>query len=418
MNIFMTSSSPGEIVMWVKPVAARLKELEPSCRIYLFFPPCQFSSEGGAEVARRYREIDEVFDTGEYLRFLLSRKAASYRSGRGVIVRLGGGIIHPVLLKARLGCPIAGYFEDSHETSRFYEKYFVRDKAIAHEIAQKVGRDKVSVIGDLTVDGIRSQIKGKSSRVEVESRVEEENRYGAKLLFLPGSRWFQVKYMYPFFLGVAGEVLRRNRLVQVAFLQSEFVSDEMIQDALRETAMRGPSSEGITGRFIRENGKKKITIGEGEVEVLNEDKYTILAESDLAVTLPGTNTIELSVLEKPMLIVVPYNKPEEVPIKGILSFIDYIPLMGRRLKRWAALRYARSVRFTALPNIKAGREIVPEVRGVLTYAQTAQEVISLLFDQLKREAMSKDLKVLNENSPPNNALNTFAQKILQLALNQ
>jgi lipid-A-disaccharide synthase len=50
--------------------------------------------------------------------------------------------------------------------------------------------------------------------------------------------------------------------------------------------------------------------------------------------------------------------------------------------------------FIALPNILAGREVVPELRAVLAPADVARHIIGWLDDREGRSAMSRELRQL------------------------
>ena len=54
--------------------------------------------------------------------------------------------------------------------------------------------------------------------------------------------------------------------------------------------------------------------------------------ADLALTIPGTNTVELSFMGVPMVVTIPLNYPEEIPLEGPAQLLSRVPVLGRQLK--------------------------------------------------------------------------------------
>jgi lipid-A-disaccharide synthase len=113
---------------------------------------------------------------------------------------------------------------------------------------------------------------------------------------------------------------------------------------------------------------------------------------DVAVTLPGTNTMELAALGVPMVVIVPMNEPEKIPLEGLPGLAGGVPFVGPWMKRKAIQRQAARIVFTALPNRRAGSCVVPEVRGCLTGPDIAGPVCELLGSSSERQRLSERLK--------------------------
>jgi len=62
---------------------------------------------------------------------------------------------------------------------------------------------------------------------------------------------------------------------------------------------------------------------------------------------------------------------DEAVVPGLAGYLHRVPLIGVPLKIWLAHKIGRRFRFLAQPNIDAGRQVVPELRGVLTAADVA-----------------------------------------------
>jgi lipid A disaccharide synthetase len=65
--------------------------------------------------------------------------------------------------------------------------------------------------------------------------------------------------------------------------------------------------------------------------------------------------------------------------------------MGKTFKKILVHAVNRKTRHFALPNQKANREIVPEIRGEIEPIAVAREVLLLLKDKGKRLTMSREL---------------------------
>ena len=117
--------------------------------------------------------------------------------------------------------------------------------------------------------------------------------------------------------------------------------------------------------------------------------YRALSHAQLVITIPGTKCLEAAVLGRPMLVLVPLNRPDEVTLNGLGSYLHHVPFVGRPLKRWLVRKVERSFRFVAQPNIDVGREVAPEMRGVMMPAEVAARACDLL-------ARPDDLRAMGE----------------------
>jgi lipid-A-disaccharide synthase len=94
-----------------------------------------------------------------------------------------------------------------------------------------------------------------------------------------------------------------------------------------------------------------------------------MAAADLVIVTSGTATLETAILERPMVIV--YRTP---------PFTAYV---GQRLMR---------VPFIGMPNLIAGREIVPELlQGKATPERVVRESLAILDDPARSARMVEDL---------------------------
>ncbi len=140
--------------------------------------------------------------------------------------------------------------------------------------------------------------------------------------------------------------------------------------------------------------------------------YSVLANCDLCLTTVGANTAELACLGVPMLVLIPTNKLEAMRAwDGILGLLVNLPAVGTGLARcinWLALR---RLGYLAWPNIWAGREVVPELRGHLRPVEVAEQARALLADPERRRQMQMELQQLGGRPGA-------AQAIVQLVVQQ
>jgi lipid-A-disaccharide synthase len=83
---------------------------------------------------------------------------------------------------------------------------------------------------------------------------------------------------------------------------------------------------------------------------------------------------------------------DRVPAEGLLEYVGRIPGLGRLIKRATARRYFARPRLLALPNLRAGRAIVPEWIGRWTPGELANRVGELLDDAPGLAAMREALR--------------------------
>jgi lipid-A-disaccharide synthase len=112
---------------------------------------------------------------------------------------------------------------------------------------------------------------------------------------------------------------------------------------------------------LREVASKAALEG---IQIIQHDTYSIVAASDLALVASGTATLETALLGCPMVIA--YK----------MSSITYI----------VARMLVRGVDFIGMPNILAGRGIVPElIQGDVTPANLVRAAEPLLVEPLHGE---------------------------------
>jgi lipid-A-disaccharide synthase len=202
--------------------------------------------------------------------------------------------------------------------------------------------DRVNFVGHPLLDRVRPAQDRKETL--------ESHRLppGARLLaLLPGSRHAEVHYMLREFVAAARILARDHGLTPVIALASTLTRTELAQ--YRDVDVSG-------------------------VRIIEGDTYSIIAASELALVTSGTATLETALLECPMVIA--YK----------VSSLTYI--LGRML--------ITGVDFIGMPNILAGRKIVPElIQGEMNASNLVRAAEPLLNPSLRNETVAA-LKAVRE----------------------
>jgi len=166
------------------------------------------------------------------------------------------------------------------------------------------------------------------------------------VVLLPGSRPREIERILPAMAGAA-RLLAARRSVQFALALAPTVDQKLVE------------------RFL-------APAGEVAIPVIEEDTYNLIAASDLVLATSGTVTLETALLERPMVVM--YRSSP-------MTF-------------WTA-RMLVDVPAIAMPNLIAGRHIVPELlQRDVTPEKIASEAEAILADPERARRMSADLRAV------------------------
>lgn len=167
----------------------------------------------------------------------------------------------------------------------------------------------------------------------------------------PGSRKFELGYLMPILKESIEHINKHSKKVQFCLGQAPNISDKVMAKYLQQFA--------------------NLNI---DVKILRNQNHALLSCSDVAILASGTITLEAALYKTPM--VVTYKGPT-------IAYLVYL-----------AVRYLKKV---ALPNIIAGKEIVKEfIQNKAKPELIANEVLSLLHDKKKRDAMVYELEQVRD----------------------
>lgn len=202
--------------------------------------------------------------------------------------------------------------------------------------------ERVAFVGHPLLDRISS----------VRPRAETLARHGLKpearlLALLPGSRRGEIRYLLGPMVAAARVLCRDHNLTAVIALAPTVTCVELEREG--QTDLRG-------------------------IRIIESDTYSIVAASEVALVASGTATLETALLGCPMVIV--YK----------VSAITYA--LGRML--------VTGVDFIGMPNILAGRQIVPElIQGRVSERNLVRAAEPMLSGPIRAETVAA-LRALRE----------------------
>jgi lipid-A-disaccharide synthase len=348
-TITLIGNSPGEVSTFVRPVADELARRHPRWKTEIALVPCPYATGAEADVIRGWQLTDEVWAPAQTTRKWLRGRRAE---GPGLACFLGGDPWHALLWKWRFKVPAIAYFSEpsTWEQTRWLGGF---DRVLLGYRGQHESRGpRFESLGDLRVDAVRARLAAFQSLAQ---------RQGpGTLAIFPGSRWLHLKATLAPFLRVADLLHQQRPGRRFVLSVSPFVSRAQLSDAASR-----PFSLGLAGSRARIEGDLLITEGGTAVELIWGDPYRAIAQCDLALSLPGTNTAELAIAGKPAVIPLSHRVP--VGGAGLLGLLDRLPGFGL-LKTHLKKRKHKRLGLLALPNQLAGRMVMPEffVRDDLT----------------------------------------------------
>ena len=369
-EVILTSNGPGELYAWVQPVLAAWRRAEIGARGSIAIVPCQVASGAEATLAARLG-ADRVASATQFAAAAaLARPPAGFRGGPGsLVLSLGGGAGYAVALARRLGSPAFRYaFVPTFHaglTRLFVPDDRTRAKALGGWPRQRFGdRSRVEAIGNLVADAVHGG--------------HAVDRPGQPhVLLLAGSRDGFARHLIPFILAVAEQLAPRYPQARFVWPLPGSLSVAAVRDGI--AGVERGTLGGIAGR---REGDRVWTPGGACVEIVDEgERYAHMRAADVALTIPGTNTLELGIAGVPTVVILPLNRPEVIPLEGAGHWLSLLPLIGVPLKRRAVRLFVERLRMpVSLPNRISGEPLMDELTGRIDPVTTATRLAALLND--------------------------------------
>lgn len=351
-DIVLIANSPGELTALASPMAKKFKKLLEAGRIILILPPCQYSSGNEVDFAQKNIPADLILSKEEYKKWILGApvKDNFAFSEKGVVLFLGGDLLHAVLTAKKLKYKAYAYLAGKHVSwISSFEKFFVPDKEI---FAGKIPEEKLIECGDLMSEPLFT-ISKEAAREKWHIAPEKK-----VIAMMPGSRLWEINHLLPIYEKIGEKIKKEDSNINLMLIISPFTSMKDIEK-------------------IKEHHIFDVFA-----------YFDSITAADLVITIPGTNTAQIAAIPLPMLVLFPLDRPEVIPLEGIAHYITSIPYLGIAIKRFIAKIIDKKTKYFALPNIKADQEIVPEIRGKIDSKEVSDKILKMVKneDYLKKTA--------------------------------
>ena len=370
MRIAFTANGPGEVAGWFRPLVRRLYERDLDLQVYLFCVPDDYATGYEAELARRLFPSAHVYDPKTYVRVALGRSVPGLPDRVDVVQYLGGDLMHAQRIHARLHGVASTYkFSKRRYRERFARFFAIDERNVEQLRAWGTDPARIVRVGNLAIDG---------ALLEAQQPLEPGAPEGG-ILVMPGSRDYEVDNLIPFFYTMALRIRRERPDVPIAFGLSPFTPLADVRAAIEGGGH--PRIWAQRGRLVEEAGRAYLANADDtERFPILHNALAAAQRAKLAVTIPGTKTIELAVLGVPMITITPLNAPEMITFNGPLTYLDRIPFVGVPLKRAVAVGVSNRFTFHTQPNIDANASLVCEVHGTVTPGRVGRVALERLDD--------------------------------------
>jgi len=362
-------------------------QTQRTLRLTAALSPSQFASGREREIIQRWGLFDRILTPAQCMR-LAAGLGTLPIAPRSALIHLGGDLWISARLSRRLHVPACALAETSIIAHRHgsFACVFATSEALAERlVATGIPRQKIMVSGDP-----RADVPTVAAANCQSSRLSADGEY--TLAFLPGSRDLFFRFLSPYFLDVAGALATIHPEMTFQVMVSPFISPQLVEQTRATAARAWPQ---LRVRWVL------------------DEMWPALAHSDLALTIPGTSTLELAMAGIPFAVMLPTHHPERIPVEGVLEWIARLPGLGRWIKRGILSHHLATRRFVALPNIRAGKLLVPEWIGRWSPAEVANRLAELLHDAEGRAVMATTLKTMFGGR--RGASTTLATRALALA---
>jgi len=356
-------------------VAHALKSIQPDIKI--FGMGGQAMKAAGVEIAydiadlgvigfvEVIKNLPKLFKLRDRLGELMDRE----RPDVLVIIDYHGFNIRLARIAKRKGIPVISYI---------CPKVWAWGRGRAKEVAETV--EKVAAIFPFEVDvyqeaGANVTFVGNPLLDIVQTTMAKQEAYeffGANpeepvVLLLPGSRQQEIVSLLPVMLTAAGKIKEKLPTCQFFLPVASTISREMLTQMM-------------------EHHNVQVTLTE-------KNSYDLMNIADMAIAASGTVTLEASLLKLPTVII--------YKVAALSYFIGKLII---------------KIPYISLPNIIAGRKIVPElVQGDANTDNIVNAAMPILTEPNVRQAIVRDLVEMRQKLGTTGAVKRVAHEILAVA---
>ena len=325
MRVAFLANGPGEVWGWCRPLIKEASGRNWTVDVHLL--PCPFAS--GREInalSRLPATILRHRTTAGALRCFFS--AEKYDA----VLQLGGDLFFGRLLAWRQRIPLACYSYGRKKGMKRCEKVLTSRPGL-------FSSERLEIVGDLVLDSL-------------DPGAPESWRapQGKRLAIFPGSR----------------SNIRRKAFFFLKDFRSHLLK---IDPEIELRVLLSPFSEESESRLWSESG----------FSVWTGTTPAGIRDADLALTQPGTNTLELMYCKQPFVVAVPFSFLRQMPIAGLVGMLDRIPWFGGALRE-QIIRKAipRHIGKMSWPNRLVNESFVPEFIGEYSASRLADEIAEVL----------------------------------------
>lgn len=388
-HLILCGCGPGEIIGWAFPILDALGRARKRWRVSLVLWPRLFSSGREASLARDSGRFDTVLRPSEALRFLPSARFShdGQDPGRPLILHLGGPSLLSLALGRRLRSPVVAYAEKPLSLARRFQRIYCTDADSRLQMFKQSGPTvEIRVAGNLIVDAVQDLRMRRSHRLRNDSATGGVTT----IAILPGSRGIQLRNAIAYILPIVKAIKEKAPGTRCLIARSPFVSFRAYEQALEQAR-----AAGIYDRETRllQTARGTLLAGSEGITVPVVEREEALLQADILVSSPGTNSAEATALAIPMVLVAPFD-PDSRIFTGPAGIIERLPWIGRGFKRGLVALLRGRMRYYSHANNRAGREIVPEIRGAIDTLKIADTLVELVNNRTKRERMRSELEGL------------------------
>lgn len=378
-ELYVLANSPGELSGWVAPVVAEYRRLQPAARITVALIPDWFTSGRERQFAEAL-SVDRVVGVFTLIGELWPERGREPATG-ALVLFLGGDALYAKLLAWLLRCPAMAYMPRVYRPHDFVKIFVPSEAERQRGIAKGGDPGRIVVVPTLALDSIRPS----APLPELREHLELASGGGPVVSLLAGSRPEYAKLGFGFLLEVAEMLLAACPSGYVMLPVSPFLDRRLAGEVLAERRLAYRQSLGGDILFTGPDGRIRFVFG---------NSHDVLAVSDLAAALPGTNNLQCAALGTPFLVMMPLNWIEYIPFEGLLGFLypKFFPF--NHLKKFVISYLSARISFLSMVNRTAGRMIAPEIRAVITPRMIADALLDLWRDEPRRTGMKADLQEL------------------------
>ena len=364
MEAVLVSNGPGELYAWAQPVLRALREAAPELKISIALVPDQFVSGNEAAVAQTFG-ADVVTTHRDFLTFLATgKRPPGLGAERGFVLSLGGNVGMALRLADNLGYPTYRYSFVPTWHRKLRKLYVVDVKAERRARLLGAAGGRLEQVGNLVADAVAG----------TEPACAEGDPH---ILLLTGTRDAMSVLLIPFMLGLANKLGEVFPSATFTWPVSQLLTDETVA-----AGIAGRDKEVLGGVAGERDGDTVTTPSGVRVKIVPDtERYAQMRSADLALTIPGTNTLELGIAGVPSVVILPMNKPEVIPLEGVGHWLGLVPLVGKLLKRYAVKAFVEGLDVpVSLPNRFSGEDLMLELKGKVSVEGVAAQVMQLLND--------------------------------------